>query len=331
MRRLTLGLSVLAVLQLGVAGTVWLGGSQAGRQAIEPLVDLEADAIKTIEITSDPDERGVRLKRTSGGWQLPSSDGFPAKQNKAEELVRRLAGIEPGMPVASSASALGRFDLEDGQAERRIVINPDQSDSVTLLIGKSAGTNSVYARRAGRDTVHEIEFASWQAEASASAWFETDKLQIPITDVKAVEFGDFTLRNKQDGGWGLEGADPDGEVQSTKIKELVAQLVQPTFDAVSKVAAPESEPVAGYTVVTNNGDSQRFDYYAADDNRATLVRSGQDWRYSVSFDQLNKAQDVDPAQFVPGGNSSGDTGSSQGGDQSDSETKDDQASGSDGS
>ncbi len=297
MQRMTLTLALVLVLQLGLVGILWLGAGQAGDRAPEPLISLNQDAISSVRIAPGPDEAGVELKRANGSWQLPASDGFPAKQSKAESLAQNLAGIRAGLPVASSQGALARFDLEPKQVERRIVINEGESDSVTLLIGKSAGTNSVYARRAASNVVHEIDFASWQAEPNASAWFETAKLQVPITDVKAVKLAGFTLRKGDDGGWSLKGADPNGEVSTTKIREFVAKLVQPTFDAVSKGGAPEGEPSAGYTVVTQDNDF-RFDYYSGD--KPTVVRSGQDWHFQVAQEQLETVRAATPEQFVAG-------------------------------
>jgi hypothetical protein len=296
MQRWTLLLVVVLASQLGLAGVLWLGAGQAGPPKPEALLSLDQQAIKTIRIASGPDDAGVELKREDDGWQLPASDGFPAKQRKAEDLARNLAGIEAGLPVAGSEAAFGRFNLRADQVERRIVINEGRSDSVTLLIGQSAGTNSVYARRSDGEAVQEIGFASWQASPDPADWFATDRLQVPITDVQAVKFNGFVLQKGDQGSWSLEGANPDGEVSNTKIKEFVAQLVQPTFDAVSKGGAPnDRQPVAGYSVATED-EEWRFDYYASDE--PMVVRSGQDWRFQVSDEQLDAVTSAAPERFV---------------------------------
>jgi len=297
MRRLNGFLVLLALVQLVLAGGLVWG---SGRSQPEPqaLMDLDMEAVKTLRLAAGPDDNGVVLERQDGTWQVAGNDGFPAKASEVEGLVSAVAGIQPGLPVAQSKAALERFNLTETLAERWIVINEGQADSVTLVIGKSAGANSVYARRADSNAIHEIGFASWRAEPKASAWFKTDELHVPIKDVAAVKLADFTLRRKDDegGGWRLKGADPDGELSSTKVKEFVAQLVQPTFEAVSREDPPGSSPKAGYTIVTKDDKEVRFDYYGRDGPR--LARSDQTWLYAVSEEQLTKVTEAKPSQFV---------------------------------
>jgi hypothetical protein len=299
MRRVSTVLAVLLVAQLILTAGTWLGAGQADGPKAQRLITLDKDEIETLRLTKGADDEGVRLERHDAGWRLPASDGYPAKAGKVENLVAELAGIEPGLPVASSAAAHGRFDLGSDGAQRRVVINEGQSNSATLLIGKSAGTSRVYVRRADSDAVHEIRFASWQASPDPANWFDTDRLQIPIQEVRRVELDGFNLVNKDDAGWAIEGAEPDGEVSTTSIREFVAKATQPTFDAVGQAGGPDREPAAGYTVVTKDGSEHRFNYYSPEDGAAALlVRSDQGWRYRVGSELFKAVRDVTPGRFV---------------------------------
>lgn len=321
MRRTSTVLAVVLVIQLILVSGIWLGAGQADGSRPEPLVALQAEEIESLRLDKGSNEDGIRLERSDDGWRLPDSDNYPAKAAKVENLVNELVGIQPGLPVASSAAAHGRFDLAEGSAQRRIVINEGQSDSVTLLIGKSPGASRVYTRRADNEAVYEIRFAAWQAEPDPANWFETDRVQIPIKDVARIELSDFALVQGDESGWSLEGAETSGEASVTKIKEFVAKAVQPTFNAVTSDGAPDEEPVAGYTVVTKEGSEYRFDYYSPGDDGEDplLVRGDKDWRYRVGSELFDAVRQVEPAQFVASEDDASNAGATGSGESSSSQ------------
>lgn len=284
MNRAIIVLSALLAAQLVFAGGLYFAGGEEPARGTSSLLAVEAKEVTGLTVTG-PDGQSVELARDEGGWTLPAADGFPADANKAGRLVQTLAGLEAGVPVARSESALSRFKVGDESFQQRVVIQREDGDPVNLLIGESAGAGRVYARRGDSPAVHEVSFQSWLANASLEKWYASGTPAVDPAEVVRVNAPGFTLK-RADKGWTL--AKPGmlkGEIDAGQAAKLVTDLAQPDFHSVSKGSRPEGGGTS-YELVTKDGSRVTYRYLESEGSGAVFVRGDQPWVYRIKPEQL---------------------------------------------
>ncbi len=164
----------------------------AAEAARRPLLGFQTAGLDRLTI-ADGQGHSVALAKTAQGWTLPDAGGFPADASKVKTLLTALAGAKEGAPVATSAEAPHRFKVAKAAFERKLVFGPTQDPLETLYLGTSQGTRQVYARRAGQSGVHLIDFQTYQAPTRADDWIDSAALEIPVTKIAGIAWGDVRL------------------------------------------------------------------------------------------------------------------------------------------
>lgn len=164
----------------------------AAEAARRPLLGFQTAGLDRLTI-ADGQGHSVALAKTAQGWTLPDAGGFPADASKVKTLLTALAGAKEGAPVATSAEAPHRFKVAKAAFERKLVFGPAQDPLETLYLGTSQGTRQVYARRAGQSGVHLIDFQTYQAPTRADDWIDSAALEIPVTKIAGIAWGDVRL------------------------------------------------------------------------------------------------------------------------------------------
>lgn len=296
MKRAIVVLSVLLAAQLVLAGGLYFAGGEEPAGGTSPLLAVEAKEVTGLTVTG-PDGQSVKLAREEDGWALPAADGFPADADKAGRLVQTLAGLEAGVPVARSESALPRFKVGEESFQQRVVIRREDGDPVNLLIGESAGAGRVYARRGDSTAVREVSFQSWLASTSPDEWYASDVPAVDPAKVVRVNAPGFTLK-RVDKGWML--AEPDalkGKIDAGRAAKLVTDLAQPSFQSVSRASRPEGGGTA-YELVTKDGDRITFRYLDDEKSGPVFVRDDQPWVYRIKAERLTRLAGLKPQSLV---------------------------------
>ncbi len=193
MKRPVSALGVLLAAQLVLAGGL-AAASAYQRRAVPrgPLLAFDPKSVDGVLIEGPAGAR-VELARAGGAWKVSSAAGFPAQAGKADELLTRLAGLRHGEPVATSAGALSRFKVADGDFERRITLSAGGKAVATAFFGTAEAMRSVHARAAGGKDVELVEFSTWDAPATADDWVDRTVLRIPEDQIEAVDVNSVTL------------------------------------------------------------------------------------------------------------------------------------------
>lgn len=316
MQRVTIALGAVLAAQLVLAGVLHsgvLGGAQTAPAAAGSLAEYEPDSVDAIRITG-ADGGTLRIERGETGWRLPGSDGFPAGSSRVERLLRGLNGLDARLPVARTAAARERFRVGAERFERRVELLSGDETLATVLFGGSAGTGRVYARAAGRDTIHEVEFPLWHASAKPQKWYDSDVAAVDPASVRQAELPGFVLRRTEGKTWKLvDGEQAPSMTDPAKALRLVRRLAQPKIEDVTRAEPPDGNPVFAYTLTTKEGEEIRYRYFSTGDDKApTLYRGDQPWRYTVAPKRLAQVRGSSPDKLLASKDDDGGSGTDGG-------------------
>ncbi len=272
-------LGVLLAVQVGAAVLLHLGGGEGSGEVAEgtPLLAFTPGDVDRVLI-QDGDGEQVELRKRGETWILPDLHDFPADGNTLERLLDKLAGLEKGWPVATTAAAHQRFKVSAGEFERKITLARGEETLAELYVGTSPGLRQVHVRRPDEQAVYAVNFSVFEAPAGLNDWIEKRVLQVQRDDLARIELPDFTLE-RTDSGWRLADL-ADGEAMDEDATEnLVGQVTSLTVTAVLETP-PESldDPLLEYTLELKSGKRHHYRFFK-DENGDYLVHASQREEY----------------------------------------------------
>jgi hypothetical protein len=186
-------LAALLTLQLLLAAgwAAWSGRGPAASAATTLLVFDENAADKLV--IEGPDKARTELARKNGHWVVTQAGDFAADGAQVTQLLARLAALERGPVVATSAEAAERFEVADAGFERRIGVEAGGKTLATLLLGRSQGPRQTYARKADDNAVVSVGLAPYEVPDKPDDWLDKAALQMPRADITAIEVAGLKL------------------------------------------------------------------------------------------------------------------------------------------
>ncbi len=284
-------LGVILLGQLIVVAVVWGLQSRPGNA---PPVFLSFDVSSVDMLTVADSESTVTVARADGEWQLRngSPDGSPADAGKIDSVLQKLSDAGAGWPVATSESAMKRFEVVEEAHQRHVLIGASEETLVDIYLGTSPTYGKVHARHAAGGPVHAITFSNYEAGTKQSDWLRKSLLQ-PDGEVRSVARtsadAEWTLTSS-DAGWTTDGVELDQDETNTFVDRLRRLNV---LDLVDAELPPE--PSMRFTVVDDAGSHElalfvlEEDEYAATSNRfegAFGISSYIAEQLNVSLDDL---------------------------------------------
>ena len=259
-------LAAVLLVQLVVVALVW--GLQA-RPGDAPPVFLSFDAGSADTMTVADAESAVTVTRAEGEWKL--SNGLPADGARIDGVLQKLSDPGSGWPVATSESAMQRFEVVEETHQRHVTISAAEETLADIYLGTSPTFGKVHARHVDGGPVYAIGFSNYEAGAKQSDWLRKSLLQ-PDGEVqsitRATSSGEWTLTST-DGTWTTsEGVELDQDETNTFVDRLRRLNVLDLVDA----ELPE-EPGTTLVVVDDAGAHELAlfalpdDDYAATSNR----------------------------------------------------------------
>ena len=262
-------LGVILLAQLIVVAVVW--GLQS-RPGDAPPVFLSFDASSADTLSVADSESTVTVARADGEWQLPngSPNGLPADAGKIDGVLQKLSDAAAGWPVATSESAMKRFEVVEEAHQRHVLIGAGEETLADIYLGTSPTYGKVHARHAAGGPVYAITFSNYEAGTKQSDWLRKSLLQ-PDGEVRSVARtsadAEWTLTSS-DAGWTTDGVELDQDETNTFVDRLRRLNV---LDLVDAELPPE--PSMRFTVVDDAGSHElalfalEEDDYAATSNR----------------------------------------------------------------
>ncbi|TQV86254.1 DUF4340 domain-containing protein [Exilibacterium tricleocarpae] len=279
MTKLQSRLGGLLVLQLVLAaGLFWNSQQQQQHDLQQPLLGFEKSQVDRIEI-SDGDA-AVTLRKAGDQWQLPDLHQLPIDDNKLDDILTKLAALNSGWPVATTASGRERFEVAEDNFQRHLRLYQGEAAVASLYVGTSPGFRKVHVRRGQEDAIFAVELNSYELPAAGSDWL--DKTLLGAGAVTSIKGPDYAL-NKTDSGWTFVETAPLAAGDAPKLNIEKAEQLAAAMADLKVQAVVEAEP-AGDAIaleVTGNNGNWTYRFIQADDNYY-VGRSDKDMLFSIS-------------------------------------------------
>jgi hypothetical protein len=263
MRRLTIALSALLVVQLALAAALATRQSAAVGHG-QPSADLLAFDRAAIDglLIQDGKEAPVALAKRKDKWVLPGVADAPADSARVEALVSTLASLKRGWPVATTRDAAARFQVADDGFAHKIQLKSGDKVVATLLVGTSPQYRVTNVRIDGADAIYAVALGSYEIGGKAGDWEDKSLLSLSSADITKIELPGITLvRDKS----GLHAADlaPDEEMVPEKTAAVERELAFPAYSAIlGSEAKPDyglDKPVTSVSLTLKEGRQVHYD------------------------------------------------------------------------
>ena len=302
-------LSLALVVQVGLAVLMWWPQDRSALRP-HPLLDIPADTIDELRIARKPaageELDWLHLVREAGAWKIESAAGYPAQQDKVDDLIGKLLGMRVRRPIATRTTSHNALKVGEKQYGRRVEIRAGETRR-ELIIG-AAKSNSVNVRLADEPDVYLASgLSEWSLQDDARSYWDSSYVDANPAEMTTLqidnEFG--TLRfSRADDGWSLdglpEGALADGDeierflrkVATVRLQDPVGSESKPEYGLdsgarVSWTIAAENESVSGgYTV----GAARESLRYVKSDNDPFVVE--------VSESSLKELREATLQKFI---------------------------------
>ncbi|MBS0448664.1 MAG: DUF4340 domain-containing protein [Proteobacteria bacterium] len=183
------------VLQLALAAVLTRHGDRLAPQRSDAkLVAADLKDIDRLTIAGPvaPDAAAsaptpLVIVKKDGRWQMPGYFDAPADAVKVQAMVDRLGRLQRGLPIATTAGALDRFEVSDRHYERRIVAAAGEKTLATVYIGASAGPRKSDARTDADAAVYAVELSSYELPVGGQEWLDAGLLARDAKTIAAID------------------------------------------------------------------------------------------------------------------------------------------------
>jgi len=239
------GLLVVQVALILLVRSPFSGGSSAAET--RPLLPmLEVLTPTQIELLGD-EQRRVSLIKDAQGWKLDGLGGFPADNEKVDELIDDLRALQVRRPVVTSSRYHRTFKVADDENGGRVRLwdNPAEDPDVELIVGSSSNYRAVHVRLGGDSKVYEVrDLAAYDMRADAEAWIEKDLVDVPEGELVGLSIvnknGSFELV-RQDDQWRASGSE-----QALDTDEVDSLVRSASSIQLAKPVGPKDATVHGF-------------------------------------------------------------------------------------
>ena len=241
-------LTIALGAQLLLVALVW--GLQTGDiEEPEPFLGFDADAVDALSVADE--EQSVTVTRADGAWTV--AEGLPADANKVDRVLDKLADADGGWPVATSDSAMTRFEVTEDEHQRHIVVGAGDETLADVYLGTSPSYQRVHARHASGGPVYAIDFSNYEAGAEVSDWLRKSLLQPDgaLRSVARVGEAGWTLTSTDD-GWSAQSAGTDAAIDQEEAAEYTARFTGLNVLGIVDVELPEA-PAARFVLADDAG------------------------------------------------------------------------------
>lgn len=228
-------LVVALVVQLVLVLLITTLRAPAAAAPAKPLFEaVKATDVQHITV-QDTNGAKIELAQKSGAWVLSANDDFPANNTKVTSFLDKLLKVQIGRLIARNSSSYDRLKVADGNYARRVEIQLSDGKSHTLLIGSSAGGNSVYARADGAAEVWSTEAVnSTDASVAAVDWITSTLYTVQADQMSGVTIananGTFAFSKVND-TWVMKGLATGENFDQTKFTDMLSRVT--TLDITS--------------------------------------------------------------------------------------------------
>lgn len=313
-RLLFLGAAAIAALAAALLlSNPHSSADQKTAGALYPSLKDQIDSVNAVRIFKAGDARAVELVRKDAVWTVSERSDYPADPAKVRRLLLALVQAKPVEEKTSTPEnypTLGVEDVSNATATGVRLELEGATPPVNLIVGKSAGANAVYVRRAG-------EPASWlvdqnlEASTTAHDWLTSgivdvaaDRVQSATVTLTAAKPYSAAKAARTDADFKIDGLPKGKELDAyaansfgTALTGLTLTDVRPATDfAADKPAAHATFRTFDGLVVDLDGWMKDSKHYVA---AATSYDAQLAKRFAVEAPTADKAEGKRDAGAAP--------------------------------
>jgi len=222
MNRFNQVLGVALAVQVVIASGLYFGSQPPAADQVQmTLLNTEKGQIDRIRI-DDGDGKQITLSKVDGKWKLPEYHQLPANQSKVADILNTLETTKTDWPVATTESSRERFEVTDGNFQKRVVLSQGDKEVQTLYLGTSPGFRQLHVRRSGENEVYAVKLNSYDFPSQNTTWLDKTLLQTK-GDIASLKGADYTL-TKQGDEWQV--SDGDGDPVEAEIEKITSTLAR---------------------------------------------------------------------------------------------------------
>ncbi len=257
------------------------------------------------------DSARVDMVKENGAWVVESAYGMPVAANKADELLKRLAALRRGLPIADTAGALKRFKVSRDDFERRVTVSRAGKALATIYLGETSGPHKTDARTGGAHAVYAVDLPVYELPTDANGWFDDELLQVPPDVLAGISLGGAGQRtevltrqfaaNKAPGPWELKGLAKARQVDDAVVSALTRAIAELRVEAAlgdqPNPAWRTNEPVLTLTIENTAGKSVTWTIAKPQSGDFDVLKSSDHpWYFSLTDAEVKPLLDA----YAPG-------------------------------
>jgi hypothetical protein len=246
---------------LGV--TLWAVSSrnrEPSGSAELPSVELDKDAITTLEITRPQNERVV-ISKVGEAWRITDPLDAPADQSNIESALNRLADLRITRIVASQPESYARLQVDDANAVK-VIVRAGEAKLAELLVGKYGGGVTMVRMDERAEVFGASGSLRYAFDRELKSWRNRKVVSFETAEVEKIRFenhrGTFEFERTED-GWNAVRSKPTlRDFDPKKVTGLVSTAARLTAsDFASEDTSPAraglSKPKATVILTTKEG------------------------------------------------------------------------------
>ena len=255
-------LSGLLAIQIIASYVVFTSSDDLqSHDGIHKLFEFDSVGVDEILI-EDNDENISVLKREGETWV--TSEEFPADNERITRLLERLGEVDHGLPIASSPSALKRFEVSKDSFQRRLKLMSRGNTDIEFYLGSGAGARRSHVRLLEQDKIYAATIGSYDLPADIAQWQNKELIQIEIDEIHSVDLSDLSITRSpklvNDGeaneiepaqdvtSWIPEGLADDEIFKLEEFESQLRNLATLRYDRAFKGSIIDSDIQAEFTV-----------------------------------------------------------------------------------
>lgn len=259
--------------QLLLVALVW-GLQTGGGEEPDPFLSFDVGAVDSLSVADD--EQSVTVTKADDEWTV--ADGLPADASKVDRVLDKLADADGGWPVATSESAMTRFEVKEDGYQRHIVVGAGEETLADVYLGTSPSYQRVHARHASGGPVYAIDFSNYEAGAKVSDWLRKSLLQ-PDGALQSVA-------RAGEAGWALTSTDDgwtagDAAIDQDEAAEYTARFTGLNVLGIVDVELPP-EPTARFVLEDDGGAHELALFHLEEEDDYVATSSRYDGQFEIA-------------------------------------------------
>jgi len=280
---------VLAIQSVLTAVIFWPRSTASGAAAGPLLENFNAGQVVSLTI-ADMDGNRVSLTKGTQGWVLSEADDYPADGQKISELLNKIEGVRTNRPVTRTESSHQRLKVDEKDFVRLVEVQLADGTTHRVYVGSSPRSNATHVRADNHpETYLTADLASYEVNASASGWIDTQYYTLPQTTTVVLTLknqnGEFEFERGEEDQWVMKGlAEGENFSQSaftTLLNQAIAVRMVEPIGRKEEARFGLDQPQAEVTLKSADGQAHTLLIGAKDEKNNNYVAKWSSSPYYV--------------------------------------------------